>query len=218
VSDQLEAIFSMSSQKKAIIAALVVAAVVGLFYFLVYSPVGEQVAELDKKINGGSKKSEKQKSLRYQVTEKRKIANNLPAFRKEVKRLNIELKKALLELPDKREIDRLLAKISDKATDTGLEIGSFKPQGEKKKEFHAEQPVEISLNGSYHQLATFFDEVGHMQRIVNLDNFHINQPVEVDNGISVSTTVVATAFRFLDESERPKLDEKGKGRRRRRKN
>ena len=63
------------------------------------------------------------------------------------------------------------------------------------------------MYGTYHQVATFFDEVGNLERIVNLDKFTVTKPV-VDNGsVRLKTSVVATAFRFLEEHERPSVDE-----------
>ena len=115
----------------------------------------------------------------------------------------------------------LLSKVSDTAKDSGLDIRLFKPQQEQKREFFAQVPVEVQVTGTYHQLATFFDEVGHLDRIVNLDNVHISKPeIDDDSVVKVQAEVMATAFRFLDESERKSLEEdeggkkKKKGRRR----
>jgi type IV pilus assembly protein PilO len=155
--------------------------------------------------------------LKRQVAEKRQVAANLPKFEEEVARLDIELKKALKELPDKREIDDLLDRISDKARDAGLEIRLFQPTGEKPQDFYAEVPVDIEVLGTYHQLATFFDEVAHLNRIVNVIDFAMLKPNVTEDGVIVETSAVITSFRFLDESERvgPSKEKDGKSRKRR---
>ena len=153
-----------------------------------------------------------------EIREKSAIVRNLSRFTEEVKKLDVELGKALRELPDKKEIDSLLAKVSDKARDAGLDIRLFQPRAEQRKDFYAEVPVDIEVVGSYHQVATFFDEVGHLERVVNLDQFRLFEPkVTDDEQMSLRTAVIATSFRFLDESERPKADEKGEGKKKRRK-
>lgn len=207
MNEQVTKLLEMEPKKKAGLLALVLGAMCALFYLLFYSSVSSEIAKIEDEIDG-------KQGLKTQIAKEKGVAASLQEFKTEVGRLDQELDKALKELPDKSEVDQLLARISDKATDSGLEISSFKPQGEQKKDFYAEQPVEIKINGAYHQVGSFFDEVGHLERIVNLDQFHIKEPVATDEGIAVSATVIATAFRFLDESERPKEEEKSKARRR----
>lgn len=179
------------------------------YWFFFYSTASEEFAKIDKKVNG-------QNGLSYQIAKQEAIAANLDKFESEVDKLDIELNKALAELPDKKAVGILLEKISDKAHDTGLEVRVFKPRGEEKRDFYAEVPVAIEVTGTYHQVATFFDEVGRLERIVNLNQLQISEPEIGDEKVTLKTEVVATAFRFLDESERPKQDgKKGKKRRRR---
>ena len=128
----------------------------------------------------------------------------LDSFLQEVSHLEGELQKALQELPDSREIPQLLERISDKARDSGLDVRLFRPQIEQLRDFYAEVPVDIEVSGTYHQVASFFDEVGHMERIVNLGTLSMSEPKKTNVGQILKTTVVATSFRFVDESEMQK--------------
>jgi len=207
VNESLAKIFEQSLVNKLAIAGAVLG-VIGLVYYLYFlSPVEEEISRLQKSINGT-------KGLKVQVAEKEGIAQNLDKFKEEVERLDVELGKALKELPDKKETSGLLSRVSDKARDAGLDIKLFRPKGEAKKEFYAEVPVELEVNGSFHQVATFFDEVGRMSRIVNLGNIRLSQPSVEEEDVSVSTTVVATAFRFLSEEER-EVKKKRRGKKKR---
>lgn len=171
--------------------------VIGLVYYsMFYSSAGEELASVRSDIE----------KLSVEVTQKTSIANNLPRFEKEVERLDVELKRALSELPDKKEIPGLLERISDKARDAGLTVAVFKPQPEQLKDFYAEVPIQIEVTGGFHQVATFFDEVGHLERIVNIDQIGLSDPQETEDGIRLKSALLATSFRFLDESERPKED------------
>lgn len=175
------------------------------YYFMFFSSIMEQIGETQKGID----------NLRLEIEKKILIADNLPKFEQEVERLNVELSKALRELPDKKEIDSLLERVSDRARDAGLEIRLFQPQSEQRKDFYAEVPVQIEVGGTYHQVASFFDEVAHLERIVNVDQFGMKDPKLTEENYVLTTSAIATSFRFLEESERPKPeDAKGKGKRR----
>jgi len=208
VKEHVNRILELPLQHRLAILIGSMALIIGFYWLYFYSPVSEEVSKLDNEING-------KKGLRVQIRQEQNIAQNLERYQQEVKLLDIELKKALEQLPDKKEIHLLLSKVSDKAADAGLEIRLFKPNQEEKRDFYAVVPVEMEVIGTYHQVATFFDEVGHLERIVNLDNFSATEPEITDERISLKTSVIASTFRFLDESERPKPeDQQVKGRRR----
>jgi len=124
------------------------------------------------------------------------------------------LKSALQELPDNREIPDLLSSISSLARDAGLAVPLFKTEPESFREFYAEVPVSISVEGTYHQIATFFDEVGHLPRIVNINQIIIREPRVGDSQVSVKSECVATTFRYLEETERIQSADAEKGKRR----
>ncbi|NIR47567.1 type 4a pilus biogenesis protein PilO, partial [candidate division KSB1 bacterium] len=69
----------------------------------------------------------------------------------------------------------LLTSISSLAKDQGLEILRFRPLGEQPKGFYAEVPVQMSLVGSFHDVVMFFDKVGKLPRIVNINNLNIRK-------------------------------------------
>ena len=145
---------------------------------------------------------EKSENLEQEVINKRRVARNLKKFEREVEELNVKLKFALQELPDKQEIPDLLSSISSLARDAGLEVSLFKPSGERKRDFYAEVPVSVIVTGTFHQVATFFDEVGHLPRIVNINNISILKPEISDEKVTITSDCQAVTFRYLDEAER----------------
>ena len=170
----LAPIFDMSWGKKLAILFVSLAAVIGIYWMNFLTPVKEEVAELQGSVE----------SARGNVSKLRGIASNLGDFEKEIERLDGELVKALRELPDKKAIALLLSRIADRAKDSGLEVPLFKPKGEQKKDFYAEVPVEMEVRGTFHQVATFFDEVGRLDRIVNLGCLLYTSPSPRDATLS----------------------------------
>lgn len=139
--------------------------------------------------------------LENKIIEQQRIARELPRFKEEVTHFDKKLELALLELPDKKEISDLLTSISVLAVDTGLEIIKFQPKREAIKDFYAAVPVAIELEGTFHQLATFFDEVGRLSRIVNIDGITIDIITETKTEVVIRASCEATTFRYLTDDE-----------------
>lgn len=163
-----------------------------LFWNYYYGEKRKTFAELEEKVS----------NLNTQIHQEQRLARNLPKFEKEVDELDKKFRIAVAELPDKREIPDLIISISNLARDSGLLVTLFKPNPEVRKEFYAEVPVSVSVEGTFHQVATFFDEVGQLPRIVNINQISLGGAKVLEDRISIKADYVTTAFRSLDESER----------------
>jgi type IV pilus assembly protein PilO len=179
-----------------------------IFWQYSYSSLLTQRDELEEKVT----------ALEGEILNEQRLSRDLTRVREAVRELDAKLQSALQELPDKREIPGLLSSISSLAKDAGLDVNLFKPRQENFKEFYAEVPVSIQVEGTYHQVASFFDEVGRLPRIVNISEISFKDPkLTPDDGrIRSRASCAATTFRYLDESERAKAPEadSGKGKRR----
>jgi len=154
----------------------------------------------------------KLEKIRSDVTETRKLANNLPKFRAEFEGLKRDLDNALTELPNSKEIPSLLTSITSAGKSAGLDFLTFRPTGETPKEFYAEVPVDIVVSGPFIGIANFFVAVGNLPRIVNISNVSFSD-IRNDKGRNlVKVNCNATTFRFLDKNEikDPKDDKKKK--------
>jgi len=192
----VEKFLDYSALKKAGILAGVLLISGGAFYQLGLSPLLEEHTKL----------SETRAKLEQQLANEKRIARNLPKYEEQVKALEIKLRLALQELPDRKQIDQLLASVSDLARKAGLEVTLFKPDGVVPKDFYEEVPVSMSVDGNYHQIATFFDEVGRMDRIVNIRGIEMAESKLTDKGASLKANCTAVTYRFLDEAERAKIE------------
>jgi type IV pilus assembly protein PilO len=139
--------------------------------------------------------------LRIERNEKEAIAKNLPKFKEEVKKLNSELKNALIKLPNEKEIPIILRNISDIGKEYGLEFLLFKPLPENRKDFYAEVPIEMRVLGSYHQVATFFDKIGSLPRIISVKNIDIKWGKRSGSRILLNVSCLAKTYRFIKEGK-----------------
>jgi type IV pilus assembly protein PilO len=179
------------------ILVVIIILVTALYYSFLYIPRADEIAKL----------SDSVEIARNEKSVKSQKAANLPQLKKDLQQLDAELKKAVAQLPDKREIAELLRSISAKAQQVGLNVLLFRPRGETYQEFYAEVPVDITVKGNFHNTVSFFDEVGRLNRLVNIDNIGFKNPTVTGDNVVLETTSVATAFRFLDDAERKKIAE-----------
>jgi type IV pilus assembly protein PilO len=160
-------------------------------YFLLISPT------LDKISSGNQKNAD----LISKRDEAQKRAANKPAFEAELSELNIQLKKALRELPEDREIPGLLSDIDGYARKAGLEVRKFRPLNEIMREYYAEVPVEIVMDGSYHEVGVFFDRVSKMNRIVSVADVLLSDPKATGSSTTLTVSGKVVTYRFLTDEE-----------------
>jgi len=141
------------------------------------------------------------------LTRNLRIAKNLPRKKKEFAKLEKQLKVALNMLPKKSQIPDLLEGVTRAGTNSGLEFSTFKPLGEIDKQFYAEVPVDLSVTGTYRQLATFLKRVGQMPRIVDVKKLSLKQ-----TKIGGPLTVVgqAVTYRFIEKGTGKKETRRGR--------
>jgi type IV pilus assembly protein PilO len=152
-------------------------------------------------LDGISAANAKNAELSAKRDEATRRAANRPAFYAKVSQLQVELSKALRELPEGREIPALLSDIDGLARKSGLEVRKFQPLPEVMKEYYAEVPVQIVMDGGFHEVGTFFDKVSKMNRIVSVADVLLSDAAENagDTVLTVSGKVVT--YRFLSEEE-----------------
>jgi type IV pilus assembly protein PilO len=182
-------------QKLGILVGLIIV-ISAAFYFL-YSPQADELTKLNESIET----AQNEKSI------KQKRAANLPKLQKELGELDLRLKEAIAQLPSKKEIADLLSNIAAKAQESGLDINLFRPRPENYKDFYAEIPVEINIKGTFHNVILFFDAVGRLTRLINIDNVGFKNPKLSGDQMILEFTTTATTYRFLEEAERKKIAE-----------
>ena len=193
-------IVKLSTPKKVLILTALVAVILGLYFYMIYIPKSEVLTQ----------KTAEMGKLETQVRELRIIAANVKRFQAEAAKLREELQFAITQLPTSREIPALLANISNLGKDSGLEFLLFRPAPEVNCEFYAEIPVEIKVRGGYHDVALFFEKVGKLPRIVNINGVSMDDPKEAQGKWEIITGCTATTFKFIEKDAAEAAKEKEK--------
>ena len=196
MNDLLERFFELETRQRLMACTAALVLVFGAYWYFVYSGRRAETLAVMAKIT----------TLREQRDSKQKLVANITQLQETVRDLGAQLKQAEARLPDSKEIPDLLSSISSAGRDSGLEVLSFRQRAEQLKDFYAEVPVDVNVSGNYHQVATFFDRVGQLDRIVNVGNIVMQTPKREGDEMVVDTLCSATTFRFLDEKERAEIE------------
>jgi Tfp pilus assembly protein PilO len=136
--------------------------------------------------------------LQQEIEKGRAAERKLAQFREEVKRLELELSKLLQILPSKRNTEELIKRIEALTRQGDFTLKKFTPGEFVPKEFYSEWPIEIVVDGTYHNLALFFDRMSRFSRIINVEDLKINS---LDNapGKSIAANFVAKTFIYTGD-------------------
>lgn len=151
--------------------------------------------------------AQKEQDLRTTWLDRKRQAVNLEAHKKQLQEIEVAFGTLLRQLPNKAQMDALLNDINQAGIGRGLSFDLFKPApSEILSEFYAEQPVNITVSGSYHDFGAFAEDVSRLPRIVNLGDMNIrtlNDLSSIVKGAPPRLAMDATVrtYRYLDEKE-----------------
>lgn len=138
----------------------------------------------------------KEQDLRDTFKIKQKKSANLDALKEQMKEMEQSFGDMLRQLPNQTEIAGLIVDISQTGLAAGLEFDLFKPGNENPTEFYAELPINIAVEGGYHQLGEFVSGIAELPRIVTTHNIKLDR--KGNSGVLRMTAVVKT-YRALNE-------------------
>jgi type IV pilus assembly protein PilO len=170
-----------------------VVAMTALNFFVLIQPLEEKIVR---------QQADKRK-LDRDLAEKSEIAQNLNERRREMDVLEQKLAEALTELPENKDVEELLAQLSDIGKKSGLEISRVEPGSESagSVDFFARIPIKMAVSGNYQEIAMFLQEVANMRRIVNVNNIKLDGAKLKNEKVVLSSTFLATTFRFVEKAQ-----------------
>ena len=132
----------------------------------------------------------------------------------QVKTLEEDLKNALKQLPNEKEIPEILKNISSLGRESQLEFALFRPKVEEPQQFYAKVPIELTMIGTYHNTGLFFDKVSKLSRIINVVDFSMTRwrdPSRTREGsedVLLKTSAMLNTYRFVEKKSEEKKTEK----------
>ena len=186
MDDWIETYASTPQSKRYSIAFLVGMVLCCLYYVMVHQDAEDRLRYANQNF----------KKQQAQVVKKREYVQNMAKYEARFKQLQQELAHARSVLPDTADVPQLLSHLGNKAHETGLQIDFFEPQSVEDKGFYSEIIFGMKLRGSFHEIATFVDAIGKMDRIVNVAGVSMTNPKSVNQKIIVQGAFTIKTYRF----------------------
>jgi type IV pilus assembly protein PilO len=145
-----------------ILLALGALVTVGL-YFTVFKTKRDQNALAEKNLNTKLRENAELESYKPKLKDMERQVANL--------KQQMEIESRIV--PSDKEVDNFIRMLDAEALKTGIEIRRYTAKPITTREYYAEVPFEMELDGSYYSVLSFFDHVSKLERIVNISNLLI---------------------------------------------
>jgi type IV pilus assembly protein PilO len=166
------------------------AALIGVAYFVVF--YGDLASSI-------SAEESKESRLRSELATARK---NEFSYQKDLAELSDrqQRQRELVKiLPTETEYPAFLSAVQNVANVAGIGLTAWTPLPEEPDQFYSRVPMKVSLTGRYHQIAKFFNGVGQLDRVINMENISLTDPKPDGEDVIVKVDALATAFRAKPE-------------------
>ena len=138
--------------------------------------------------------------LESEIIRVQSIADKLPALQREVRALEVALRETTAAIPEEKDPQDVLRSLHELASESALDIASFKPNPIVAKAQYSEWPIQLGFEGSYHDLGRFFDRLASMSRLISVSDLNIKTKVKPTGRGTVTATCLATTFVFRQEA------------------
>jgi type IV pilus assembly protein PilO len=186
----------------AIVIGLLVAASAGLYWFL-YKDMDAANRQLRVQLKA---KQDENAALRPYADKKADMERRIATLKDQLE----QMKRIV---PDEKEAPQFMQMMQAEARRAGIEVRRYTAKPTATKEFFTEVPWDVELDGPYYSMLRFFENVAHLDRIVNMAGLRmasVRKPSEA--GVkkayayspteSVVVSCVATTF-FSREPQQP---------------
>jgi type IV pilus assembly protein PilO len=197
----MDSILKLPTPKKVLILVVILCAIAGLYLYFFFVPVQDDLNAAQRELS----------KLESELSSSKTIARDLQKFKAQVEKLNEELKNALTQLPNEREIPEILKTISSLGKESNLEFTLFRPKPEEPQQFYAMVPIELVALGNYHNIGIFFDRVSKLPRIINVVDFNMTRAKDIkemrgkeEPQTMLKTSCMINTYRFIEKKSEEK--------------
>ena len=177
------------------------------YYFVFYS-------EVSSRIDSGR---QRQKRIREDIGVADKATRAYNDDRADLEDRRQRQRELSKSLPKTTEYPAFLSSLQAVANVSGVRLTAWTPKREQADRYYARVPMEIEVEGRYHQIAKFFYGVAQLDRIINMENIAITETAGSSKNAKgenvLEVTALATAFHSIDQSARPAAADEQKKRR-----
>ncbi|MFN8177243.1 MAG: type 4a pilus biogenesis protein PilO [bacterium] len=176
------------------------AAIMYVFFLTSLVPFGykarsEQIAKL----------SGEYEKISADLMKAKQSASRLPQVQAEFDQIKKRWEESSTLLPTEKEMAELLTQITVSGQRAGVDFLLFEPKPPTPRDIYVEHPVELEVQGGYHDIGMFLSRVSNLPRIVNVNSIqmkNVPNPADPKGPQIVDANLSVSAYRLLTEGER----------------
>jgi type IV pilus assembly protein PilO len=145
--------------------AVAVALAGGTFWYYAL-PLNDQRVSLEKDVAKLKAENDRNEAFRQQQTE----------YLSRIQQLETQLETLRSIVPDDQATDEFMKTVFRAGSLTSVNVRTFIPKSVVTRNFYAEMPFTLRLDGTYYSLLNFFDRLAHEQRIMSVSGLSLGGP------------------------------------------
>ena len=173
---------------------ILILAVAGIWYWMYQKPRNEQIDSI--RANNDR--------LRIQLQQAESVKAEYDQYLRDLEEIEARLASLMPILPTEKEAAAFLRSVQDMAASSNLTINLFRPRTLVSREFYFDWPVEVRLEGNYHGLGRFFEQMSQATRIIDVPTITIeNIQSQTDPNLTVvangTVTTYVQSYLYIEE-------------------
>lgn len=169
---------------KAIFCTVISLAILIGGYFMMLEPMQKKL----------TREIKQERQLKKDFENKAFQVANLEDYKAQMIEMEQSFESILKQLPRDTEVPGLIDDISLAALNNGLDLKVISPQKQVSTEFYNELPIQIEVEGDYHELGAYVSSVASLPRIVTLHDFSISKKGSDNDALSLK--ILAKTYRY----------------------
>ncbi|MFN2269094.1 MAG: type 4a pilus biogenesis protein PilO [Desulfonatronovibrio sp.] len=187
----LSRIEKFTRMQKIMLQVFILFAICGGSWFFYLGPALDKIKTLNSEVE----------SLEDDITNFSLLIVKIPALKKEFQDREKELILARTLLPeDASALERLLASFEQLGNEKGVFFLLFQPGSEELSQYYASRQVQLRLQGRFHDLMGYFDELSRLDRLVSISSLRLT-PQRNDQPGNLTAETVLSVYRSLSDHE-----------------
>jgi type IV pilus assembly protein PilO len=162
----------------------------GVFYMYHYSGVQEQIVSFDKEIA----------TLDEEIKRAEQKQDKLEQLKAEKAQKEATLEQLKQILPEKTEIAQIIKNIQALVEGARLKILIWKGVTPIKRNIYVEHPYSISIEGNYHNMGIFFDQLSKLRKIFNVNKVQIKPQNTMDREFTIRSNFDIATYTYTEGS------------------
>ncbi|MBZ5568217.1 MAG: type 4a pilus biogenesis protein PilO [Acidobacteriia bacterium] len=185
----------LSAKVQLLILVIVAVALSGAAYWFVYKEIDTSNRALRAQVKA---KQDENAALRPYADKKADMERKIVTLKDQLE----QMKRIV---PDEKEAPQFMEMMQAEARKAGIEIRRYTSKPTAQREFFSEVPFDLELDGPYYSMLHFFENVAHLDRIVNVSGLRmaslrkpgesgVKKQYQYAPGETVAVTCATTTF------------------------